>query len=259
MGWTSEMCIRPTWHVSAFTHRGRIRGSNEDTIAIDGQILSGDLPAPLEFHLSGQASILMIADGPGGHNAGALAGRFVIEQLVKLIDCTARAFDCAKAITETNQNLFDLMQQQPSLAGMGSTLVGAVLRQTELVSFNVGDSRLYLQTPLHLIQLSQDDVPEGNIDRRGRRTTRGITQALGGSLGFIAVEPHVTTDPLPAFDETLLLCSDGLTDLVSDDAISRVLAGTDDLSLATRRLAALAFRRGGHDNISIVVARRERD
>ncbi|MGM5050348.1 PP2C family protein-serine/threonine phosphatase [Tardiphaga sp. 20_F10_N6_6] len=251
------MCTTPTWHVSAFTHRGRVRGSNEDTIAIGGQILSGDLSAPLEFHLSSRASVLMVADGLGGHNAGALASRFVIEQLVKLIDCTATAFDCAKAITETNQKLFDLMQQQPDLAGMGSTLVGAVLQQTELVSFHVGDSRLYLRTPLHLIQLSQDDVPEGKIDPQGRRTTHGITQALGGSLGFIAVEPNVTTDPLPAPDETLLLCSDGLTDLVSDDAIRRVL-GTADLSLATRRLAALALRRGGHDNISIVVARRER-
>ncbi len=250
------MCIGLTWHVSAFTHRGCVRGHNEDAIAINDQILSGNLPAPLEFRFDDHGCVLMVADGLGGHNAGAIASRFIVEELVKLINGTSTTSDCAKAIAEANQNLDDLTRQQPELAGMGSTLVGVVLRQSEMVSFYVGDSRLYLQTPLHLVRLTQDDVPKGNVDHQGRRKTHSITQALGGALQFIAVEPHVATDPLPARGENLLLCSDGLTDLVSDDAIRRVLTASKNPVFATRHLAALAFRRGGYDNISIVVARR---
>jgi len=250
------MDIGPTWLVSAFTHRGLVRRKNEDAIAVDDQVITGDMPAPLTFYLDDDGCVLMVADGIGGHNAGAIASRLVIAQLVRRIKASATIYDCARAIAEANQNLHDATHQQPDLAGMGSTLVGVVLRQTEMVSFNVGDSRLYLQTSHHLIQISRDDVPEGNIDHRGWRTTQGITQAIGGSRHFLVVAPHVAMDPSPTLGETLLLCSDGLTDLVSDDAISRILTDTADLNLATRHLAALALRRGGYDNVSIVVARR---
>ena len=252
------MNIGPTWLVSAFTHRGLVRRRNEDAIAVDDQVITGDMSTPLTFHLDDSGCVLMVADGIGGHNAGAIASRFVIAQLVRRIKAGATTYDCARAIAEANQNLHELTHQQPDMAGMGSTLVGVVMRQTEMVSFNVGDSRLYLQTSHHLIRMSQDDVPEGDADRRGRRTSQAITQALGGSRHLVVVAPHVAMDPSPTLGETLLLCSDGLTDLVSDDAISRILTFTADLCLATRHLAALAFRRGAYDNLSIVVARRAR-
>lgn len=252
------MDVGPTWLVSAFTHRGLVRRQNEDAIAVDDQVITGDMSAPLTIYPENCGCVLMVADGIGGHNAGAVASRFVIAQLVRRIKAGASISDCASAIAEANQNLHDVIHQQPDMAGMGSTLVGVVLRQMEMVSFNVGDSRLYLQTLHHLIRISQDDVPEGDANRRGRRTNQAITQAIGGSRHFVVVAPHVAMDPSPALGETLLLCSDGLTDLISDDAISRILTDTDDLCLATRHLAALAFRRGAYDNLSIVVARRAR-
>jgi protein phosphatase len=95
---------------------------------------------------------------------------------------------------------------------MGTTLVGAFVTPKALLTFNIGDSRCYLFSASQLIQLSHDDVADERINHSGQRRSHAITQALGGSSFPIAVEPHINVDAPLGADETLLLCSDGLTD-----------------------------------------------
>jgi serine/threonine protein phosphatase PrpC len=189
---------------------------------------------------------------------GAMASRAVLDYLVAATDRVSDPASCAEVIEDANQHLYALMQQHDTTLGMGTTLVGAVPTATALITFNVGDSRCYLHSNGKLIQLSQDDVVNEATNLSGRRRSHAITQSIGGYSFHKTVETHIDVGAPLQPDEALLPCSDGLTDLVSDGNINRVLAGTTDPALATRRLAALAFRHGGHDNISIVVARRQR-
>ncbi len=241
--------------IAAFTHRGRVRPDNEDALAVDGRIFTGDMAAPVVMTQSSDCGLLIIADGMGGHAHGAMASRAVLDYLVAAVDRLSNPASCAEAIEEANQHLYALMQEHPEALGMGSTLVGAVLTAERLVTFNVGDSRCYLFSAGQLVQLSHDDVPEGENSHFGPRRSHALTQALGGSSFPIAVEPHISVDPPLAPGETLLLCSDGLTDMVTSQVISDTLKTAKDPLQAAKTLAARAFGAGARDNLSLLVAR----
>lgn len=246
----------PSWTIAAFTHRGRVRPANEDAIAAHTHILTGNMDEPLLISTPDDSCVLMIADGMGGHAHGAMASRAVLDYLVAAIDRLADPATCAEVVEEANQYLFALMHEHQDALGMGSTIVGAVLKADQLVTFNAGDSRCYLFSAGQLIQLSRDDVPEQENNRFGPRRSHALTQALGGSSLPVGIEPHIFLDSPLAIGETLLLCSDGLSDMVPDNIIRDILSKTASPSTALRHLAARAFQAGGRDNISLVVAAR---
>ncbi|MCK1389002.1 protein phosphatase 2C domain-containing protein [Bradyrhizobium sp. 21] len=245
----------PSWTLAAFTHRGRVRPNNEDAVAIDNRVLTGDMDAPIVMTSPNGSCLLMIADGMGGHAHGAMASRAVLDYLVATVDRLSSPASCAEAIEEANRHLYELMREHQDALGMGSTLVGAVLTAGQLLTFNVGDSRCYLSSAGQLVQLSHDDVPEGESSYFAPRRSHALTQALGGSSFPIAVAPHISVDPPLAPGETLLLCSDGLTDMITSEAIGSTLRKTNQSLQITRRLAAKAFSGGARDNISLLVAR----
>jgi protein phosphatase len=244
----------PNWTIAAFTHRGRVRSVNEDAIAAHIRILTGDMSEPLVMSAPNDSCVLMIADGMGGHAQGAMASRAVLDHLVAAIDRLADPATCAEVVEEANQRLFELMQEHQEALGMGSTIVGAVLRADRLVTFNVGDSRCYLFSAGQLVQLSHDDVPEGENNQFGSRRSHALTQALGGTSFPVAIEPHISIDPPLASGETLLLCSDGLTDMVDNQTISKILRSARTPLQSVRKLAARAFGAGARDNVSLIVA-----
>lgn len=246
----------PTWTIAAFTHRGRVRPHNEDTVGIGNRILTDDMDAPLVITTQTGCALLMIADGMGGHAHGAMASRAVLDYLVAAADRLSDPASCAEVIEEANQQLFKIMSEREEAIGMGTTLVGAVLTAGQLLTFNIGDSRCYLFSAGQLVQLSRDDVPEDESSHIGHRRSHALTQALGGSSFPITVEPHISVDPPLAPGETLLLCSDGLTDMMANQTINDALRTAKDPLQAVRRLAAKAFSVGGKDNVSLVVARR---
>lgn len=245
----------PTWTIAAFTHRGRVRPHNEDTVGIGNRILTGDMVSPLVITAQTGCALLMIADGMGGHAQGAMASRAVLDYLVAASDRLSEPASCAEVIEEANQQLFKIMREQEEAIGMGTTLVGAALTPDRMVTFNVGDSRSYLFTGGQLVQLSSDDIPAGAGDLFWPRRSRALTQALGGSSFPIAVQAHISVDPPLAPGETLLLCSDGLTDMVPDHTISSTLLTAKDALQAARRLAGKSFSGGARDNLSLLVAR----
>ena len=244
-----------SWRISAFSHRGRVRLANEDAISIDTRVLTGDMNAPVAMTAPGDGCLLMVADGMGGHAQGATASRAVLDHLVAAADRISNPESCAEAIEDANQHLYALMQQHEAALGMGTTLVGAVLTPTALLTFNVGDSRCYLFTAGQLIQLSHDDTADEEKTRSGHRRSHAITQALGGSSFPLAVEPHINIDAPLGPEETLLLCTDGLSDMVDDDGIAYALSADNDPIRAVRDLAGKAFAAGARDNVSLVVAR----
>jgi protein phosphatase len=137
---------------------------------------------------------------------------------------------------------------------MGTTIVGTVLAKDRMVHFNVGDSRAYRHYPGSLVQISRDDVPHPEV-AGPRRVSHVITQCLGGYAWDTGIDPHIATAPPLGPGETLLLCSDGLTDMAGDEEIARVLEAVRDPGGWATNLFELAMDAGGLDNISVVVVR----
>jgi serine/threonine protein phosphatase PrpC len=143
-------------------------------------------------------------------------------------------------LNAANEGLFDTMARHPALEGMGTTIAGVLLRGDHLLAFNVGDSRIYLHHEGKLTQVSTDDVVGGNM----------LTQCLGGFSKQKSLVPHVSKVGLH-HGMKLLLCSDGLTDLVADKEIEAIIRsnGQDPAS----ELVSAALDEGGLDNVSAVV------
>jgi serine/threonine protein phosphatase PrpC len=231
--------------VAAATHRGAVREQNEDTVAVGRTFVRAPLPA---LHRAGLAPVagrvLLIGDGMGGRPAGEVASRHVVATLIDALDGkTADEATIRRAVRTSSEALFAAMDASPSCVGMGTTVAGLAFRADAAVAFNVGDSRVYRLAGGRLRRVSVDD----------RDPVFGsITAVLGGALAPGDVVPHIATVPLAA-DDTWLLCSDGVTDLVDDPGIRAALALPPEQ--AVQRLFDAAMAGGGYDNISMIVAR----
>jgi serine/threonine protein phosphatase PrpC len=152
-------------------------------------------------------------------------------------------------IANANRRLFEEMFSSEGRPGMGTTIVGVLYFDREALVFNVGDSRAYELRRGQMLQLSQDDTLNANRGRRGARS-HALTQSLGGTTKPLALRPHIRR--LPFEDHIgVLLCSDGLSDMVQEDEIVRVLSSHSDDP--AERLVAAALDAGGKDNVTVIV------
>jgi protein phosphatase len=245
------------------THRGAVRSGNEDCIAIDAWMTQRSMSAPvyLETAIEG-TTLCLVCDGMGGREAGEVASLIAARGLIARSRDLVDAESVGAALIAANQAVFDAMRDKPELTGMGTTVAGVALGDGEALIFNVGDSRVYAQNGAFLRLLSTDDTLAathvGGHERTGQ-ASHGILQCLGGADAFVPISPHVQrlsirpSEGSPqAFDARFLLCSDGLTDMLDQDAIESCL---DPDPVATcKALFEAAMREGGQDNISVIVA-----
>jgi serine/threonine protein phosphatase PrpC len=238
---------------TAFTHQGAVRAANEDTIAVGAWVMSEPMAAPQAFALEiARPVICLVADGMGGHAAGEVASRVVAERLTEQAGRAVDAPAVAKLLADVHAELFELMREQPRLGGMGTTVAGVALGPAGSLVFNLGDSRVYRIDDGRLEQLSTDDTPGPKLadGRTAAMTSNLITQTLGGAYQATAIEPHLLAPP-PAGRERYLICSDGLSDLVSRGGLEACLHADDRGSVEALFRAAMAA--GGTDNVSIVI------
>ncbi|MEO8256391.1 MAG: protein phosphatase 2C domain-containing protein [Acidobacteriota bacterium] len=265
--------------VSALSHTGHHRANNEDHFLVIrlGRTLetvltslpAGDVPARAEE----VNYVMVVADGMGGHAAGEVASRMAIAALISLAlavpDWIIRA-DQEHALEmerrsrtrfqEVGALLVETGQRDPALRGMGTTLTAARSLGRDLMVTHVGDSRAYLLRAGNLQRVTRDHtfaqllVDTGQLapaDVVGSRHRHVLTNALGGSGEAV----HVDTYRLQLEDgDRLLLCSDGLTDLVDDEKIARILVEAGRSSEACERLVQQALDSGGRDNVTVIVA-----
>ena len=243
---------RSTLEMVALTDVGRVRPRNEDSV----MVLPGD----------GWA---FLSDGMGGYRGGdvasALAVRVLGEQLqgsaALELDVWQRVDILRAAVEAANAEIFHAASSRPSLTGMGATVVAACFLHGRLIAAHVGDSRLYRYRGGFLMQLTKDhSLFQEQIDRgvpsgeaAGASVPRGlITRALGVDP---LVEPDLASLPTQPGD-VYLLCSDGLTDMLSDMEIADALSALDgSLGETGRLMIELANERGGRDNISVILVR----
>ena len=265
--------------VSALSHRGHCRENNEDHFLVTRlgrtlQTLITSLPAGDVPELTEEVNyVMVVADGMGGHAAGEIAGRMAISALVSLAldvpdwifkvdeehapEIERRSRTC---VQDVGAMLVERGRRDPALRGMGTTLTAARSLGRELLITHVGDSRAYLLRAGGLHRLTRDHTYAQLLVDMGRlapdavagsRHRHVLTNALGGSREDVLVD----TDQLRLEDgDRVLLCSDGLTDLVDDVTITSILREATRSSEACERLVQRALDSGGRDNVTVIVA-----
>ncbi|WP_017616172.1 PP2C family protein-serine/threonine phosphatase [Nocardiopsis salina] len=243
--------------VTALTHRGAVRPANEDAIVMGALTVAGaNMTAPVRCVLPvGEPVILAVADGIGGQAAGEIASEHAVHRMAEVGARLEGPDHVAQILGNIDEEIKDHAKQHTEFSGMGTTVAGVLLNGDGNFWFNVGDSRTYRIEGGRLRQLSEDDSPALPPSEDGRPvTTNFITQSLGGSSGGSMV-PHVGRDEAPD-PSAWLMCSDGLSDLVSTDEMERMMAEAGSDEAAVHALWQAAMEGGGKDNISIMLARR---
>ena len=240
------------------THTGLLREHNEDAIASDRSI-----------------GLLLLADGMGGYKAGEVASEIAVLMIaaelteamrhpIRYNNLSAGELPEAKmmldAVKKTNATIYQISLNEPQCAGMGTTLVVAIFTSNQLVVGHIGDSRLYRFRGRALTQLTEDhsliqeQINAGLISlAQAESSTKKnlVTRALGVDE-TVELELQVV-DVLVG--DVYLLCSDGLSDLVKDATIAKILDdANDDMTLAANQLIDTANNHGGYDNISVIIA-----
>lgn len=222
------------------TETGRVRENNEDAVASSDRLA-------------------VVADGMGGHPGGEIASAAAVSLLQAAY--TGRSLDeLHAAVRAANRAIWDRASATEELEGMGTTVCAAGLTDDGCLAIvNVGDSRAYVLHDGALHQLTRDHSVTADLVSRGELSESEarshplhgyLTRALGAGPD---VEPDATAHPAIVGDR-LIMCSDGLSNEVPDDEIASLAAGTEDIGAAADRLVELAQDRGGHDNISVVIA-----
>ncbi len=236
--------------VSALSHDGLVRDHNEDSLAVGPWTTSATTtltPQMLVFP-SDDSLMVAVADGLGGHPCGELASTIVVQELSRLGNWLTDEASVRSALERCNSSVYDAADRDPTCMGMGTTVAGVVLSTDGVVVFNVGDSRVYGMVEQDFVRLSVDDSPPL---APGETTTSIVTQTMGGNDNHITIDPHIATLPVEPAGR-YLVCSDGLTDAISEDAIASLLRRHHGLEAAVELWRA-AMQAGGPDNITIAV------
>lgn len=264
----------------AMSHPGRVRTNNEDHYLISRisrslSVLKTNVPAgelPDRFEDSGY--VLAVADGMGGMAAGEQASRLAILTGVKLVFDSPKwsfhideqeAHELIARMTETFRKVDEVLiengREGRGLAGMGTTLTVAYTTGAQAFIIHAGDSRAYLYRERRLSQLTRDhtvaqllaDSGEIAPEAIATHTRRHVlTNFAGGSTSGIVPE----IDILSLKDgDRLLMCSDGLTEMVDDHTIAETLDAYAEPQAASRALVQHALKQGGRDNVTVLIAR----
>ena len=232
----------------AATDVGKVREVNQDCVfSSTGPV--GCLP-----------NLFIVADGMGGHKAGDIASRLTVDSVVDKLS-KVNSKDYISVITGTiikvNKEVIDKAAESQDYAGMGTTLVVATVFDNILKVANVGDSRLYVVGE-DIIQITRDHslveemVINGQLDRADARVDKRkniITRAIGGESKVEAEMFSVELKP----EDKILMCSDGLSNMVDDAEILEIINREPDIEKAARMLIDAANENGGKDNISVVI------
>ena len=231
----------------SITDIGRKRKQNQD------YVFTSEIPVgPLE-------NLFIVADGMGGHNAGDYASKYAIATIVEEIEMSKDGIVAAleKAIRSANSHIRIKSRENEDMIGMGTTVVAATIKDDIMCVANVGDSRLYvINDEVKQITVDHSLVEEmvrmGGIGREQARVHQDkniITRAIGAEdeikIDFFQVELRK--------GDMILLCSDGLTNMVEDEEIRMILLAQKDIAGKAEALVAAANQNGGKDNITVIL------
>lgn len=229
---------------AVLTHQGLVRQQNEDSYVM------------LPDH-----SFFAVADGMGGHQAGAFASDLALKVIKEQVMLPKEGEDfreqLAKAVREANRKVHELSLKEPDKEGMGTTLTACWIRDGVGHLAHIGDSRAYLLRDAQLILLTDDHSFVGELLRQGSITASQAQShprrhMLTRALGFEGEVKVDTKSMTLKQGDLILLCTDGLTNLVEEQEIKEVLLANRELQASLQQLVELSLKRGGNDNITLL-------
>ncbi len=231
------------------TDKGLVRKENEDAFCIEKDL-----------------GLLAIADGMGGHASGEVASKMAIEILRESVKREGEPLPnrLTSGVKLANRTIYEAAQSQSQLNGMGTTLTALLLSENRLSIAHVGDSRAYLIRGGVIEQITDDHTIVSEQVARGMMTKEEAARSdmrniLSRALG-IAPEVDVDMEELTVSEgDQFVLCSDGLSELISEDEILSEVRSSKRPDLACAELVNLANQRGGEDNITVIVAHLHRE
>ncbi|MBI3900933.1 MAG: serine/threonine-protein phosphatase [Chlamydiia bacterium] len=210
-----------------------------------------------------------VADGMGGHNGGEVAAMLAVQSLchsvqkVTSTDCTELMIELRYAIQKANQMVFRLSHKDPSLSGMGTTLCCLIWAKDNVIYAHVGDSRIYRLRKQKLELLTEDHSffakwkalrPQSEMEDASTYPYKHvITRAIGTGEKVkpaIAIATHIPGD-------LYFLCTDGLSDILTISEMEILLTTSEDLDIACKKMIEEAKRKGGSDNMTVLLIRSE--
>lgn len=234
----------------ALSNKGRIRSANEDNYFVDEDI---------KFY--------MVADGMGGHAAGEVASEIAVSVAKKFEFDLSTPLDTLKDLVyDINEEIISESQKNPDYRGMGTTFAAALLKENKIHYLNLGDSRIYLYSKAEkkLEKISKDHSLVANLVRQGKITEEEafdhpkkniVTQALG-----LEENLDLDTGQIEIYNNNyLLLCTDGLTDMIRSDSLKNIFGNYNDAYNIADQLLEEALANGGSDNITLIVADLDED
>ena len=233
----------------SMTHEGQRRETNQDYM-YTSETSVGRLP-----------DLFLVADGMGGHAAGDYASRFTVEKIVEYVTESEESEPVTvlgEAVRYANEHLLAEANADASKAGMGTTIVAAVVVGDKLYTANVGDSRLYVINQERITQITRDHslveemVRLGEMDKEDAKVHPDkniITRAIGAKAD---VEVDFYEHRLKRGD-IILMCTDGLSNMVEDEELFHIVQGGRDIVESGQALIEAAKENGGTDNIGVVL------
>lgn len=248
--------------IGMITDIGKVRKIDEDSI----------LAADLSFGINSESEkflLLAVADGMGGAAKGEEASKIALNALTKtiipeLFGTLSFTELLENGIKNANQEILDYTTKNPESSGMGTTTVCAVVKGNNIHLANVGDSRAYVISNDEIRRVTKDHsyvqalIDEGQIteeEAREHPQKNVITKAVGI---MESVEPDTMKLTLDT-DESLLLCCDGVIAHLTDEDIHKIICNTNDPQNACQQIVDLANKRGGSDNISLIILSSKND
>jgi len=244
-------------HVAAQTDKGLIRPNNEDN-----------------FFTDSKQGLLVVADGMGGHASGEVASQIAIDVLRNYFQqaaegnaflighcdnesCAGRTNQLSSAIQVANTAIYEAAQENPLLHGMGTTLAAIVIQGKKLSIAHVGDSRVYLIRAGSIEQLTDDhtlvyEQVKRDLISKEEAEQSNIRHVLTRALGIAPVVDVDLGEMTLADGDVLILCSDGLSEMISDQDILVTATSLNDPIITCQRLIERANQNGGKDNITVI-------
>lgn len=237
--------------IGQLSDKGQVRPNNEDSI-----------------YSSVKKDLLIIADGMGGHKAGEIASKTAINKVRHFIKNKSENYKKNKndimnlindAIRYANLSIQKVAKKDESLKGMGTTLIVALIIENEVYIGHIGDSRAYLINNKSIKQITKDHSLVAELLENGTITEKEaenyphknvITRALGCENKIKVDKYNIKIKK----NDVLLLCTDGLSNMVSDEEILIIIKQSNNPNTAAKELVKAANKAGGQDNISVIVA-----
>lgn len=224
--------------------KGMVRNLNEDYA---------------DFCEGNSYNIYVVADGMGGHNAGEVASKMAVEEVISYINNRALSeFSLEKAVLYANRKIYNFSMEDKQYSGMGTTLTACLMRENLIEIANVGDSCCFGISEKEIVKLTRDHslvqelIDSGSLtEEEGRNHPKKniITRALGTAKDVVVDIFKINKNKFKVF----LLCSDGLTNELTKDEAFNIIKNSKDLKCAAEKLVSLAKERGGRDNITVLL------